>query len=107
MGPFPTGGSLPLLRFVPIGPFTEPVGIRPHWPVASPVRVRRLQNRMFGSYCSAEARNTKDAAFKLHSEYNPSITWERRRREKEPAYAGPPWLFRGSSPTEDRKSLIS
>jgi hypothetical protein len=65
------GGSLLPLRFVPIGPFAEPVGIRPHWPVASPVRVRRLQNRMFGSYCSAEARNTKDVAFKLNSEYNP------------------------------------
>jgi hypothetical protein len=30
--------------------------------------------------------------------------WERRRREKESAYAGPPWIFRGSGPAEDQKN---
>jgi hypothetical protein len=27
-------------------------------------------------------------------------------REKEPAYAGPPWMFRASDSAEDQKNLI-
>jgi hypothetical protein len=52
-------------------PFTDPVGVHPHWSLASLSGVRQLQSRMFRHYCGAEARNTKGAAFKLNHEHNP------------------------------------
>jgi hypothetical protein len=68
---FSLADSLPLLRLCSYWPFIDPVGIHPHWSLASPTGVRRLQNRMLGHHCNAKVRNTKDAAFKLNCGHNP------------------------------------
>jgi hypothetical protein len=86
-------------------PFADPVGIRPHWSVASPVRFDGCRVERLGITVAPRHEIQMGTAFKLNHEHDPR-SHGNGKREKEPAYAGPPWIIRGSGPAEDQKNLI-